>query len=198
MTTATAALPSIPSDWGPKPKRTPRLLTLEEFRRKYSGREDGYKYEFSNGIVQKSPGATNIHQFHIVDNIMERFRATTAFKQGDRLAPEIEQMTIPGHLRRPDLALLSHGKVSRNDESISGFVVEIISPNDKHDDIVKKRREYFRAGVKVVWQIAPVEQTVSVYTSPTKVAICEGDEKVSAAPAVPDLSMSVAEIFAKL
>jgi hypothetical protein len=40
--------------------------------------------------------------------------------------------------------------------------------------------------------------TVSVYTSPTKVAICEGDEKVGAAPAVPDLSMSVAEIFAKL
>jgi len=30
----------------PKPKSAPRRLTLEEFRRKYSDREDGFKYEF--------------------------------------------------------------------------------------------------------------------------------------------------------
>lgn len=99
-------------------------------------------------------------------------------------------------MRKPDLALLSRAQILHRDEYVSGFVVEIISPTDRHDDIVRKRREYFAAGVQVLWQIAPVEKTVSVYTSPTQVTVREGDAVCSAAPAVPYLEMTAEEVFA--
>ena len=75
--------------------------------------------------------------------------------------------------------------------------IEIISPTDNYLKVNKKLREYFKAGVKVVWQIVPEEQTVYVYTSPTKVTICEGDTVCSAAPVVTDFTIPAKDIFVK-
>lgn len=180
-----------------KLKRTPRVLTLEQFRRRYSDREDGYKYEFDNGIIEKSPSQMRVKQFHIVDNLTEAFRDTSAFRHGARLATEIEQLTSPVQVRRPDLAYLTRSKIQHADESVSEFVSEIISPTDNYLKVNKKLREYFKAGVKVVWQIVPEEQTVYVYTSPTKVTICEGETICNAAPVVPDFTIAAKDIFIK-
>lgn len=198
MTTeATATAPVKTQKGEPKLKRTPRVLTLEQFRRRYSDREDGYKYEFNNGLIEKSPSQMKVTQFHIVDNLTEAFRKTSAFQQGARLATEIEQLTSPVQLRRPDLAYLTRTKIQHDDESVSEFVVEIISPTDSYLKVNKKLREYFKAGVKVVWQIVPEEQTVYVYTSPTKVTICEGETQYSAAPVVLDFTIAAKDIFIK-
>lgn len=59
MTTVIAPVP-VANGILTKKKRQPRLLTLVEFRRKYSNREDGFKYEFNNGLIEKSPSAMNI------------------------------------------------------------------------------------------------------------------------------------------
>lgn len=198
MTTEATAIAPVKSQNGEaKAKRSPRLLTLEQFRRRYSDREDGYKYEFDNGIIEKSPSHLKVKQFHIVDNLTEAFRKTAAFQQGGRLATEIEQLTSTTQLRRPDLAYLSRKKIQNNDESVSEFVIEIISPTDNYLKVNKKLREYFKAGVKVVWQIVPEEQTVYVYTSPTKVTICEGDMVCSAAPVASDFTIAAKDIFVK-
>lgn len=180
-----------------KVKRAPRVLTLEQFRRRYSNREDGYKYEFNNGIIEKSFSNMTVKQFHIVDNLIENFRKTTAFKSGRRLAAEIEQMTSAIQLRRPDLAYLTRSKIQTADESVSEFVIEIISATDSYLKVSKKLREYFKADVRVVWQIVPEEQSVQVYTSPTQVTICEGETLCSAAPVVPDFQMAAKDIFVK-
>jgi Uma2 family endonuclease len=173
------------------------LITLEQFRRRYSDREDGYKYEFNNGVIEKSPSQMKVKQFHIVDNLAEAFRKTSAFQQGGRLATEIEQLTSPTQLRRPDLAYLTRAKIQHDDESVSEFVIEILSPTDNILKVNRKLREYFKAGVKVVWQIMPESQEVYVYTSPTKVTICEGDTPCSAAPVVPDFEIAAKDIFVK-
>ncbi len=198
MTTeATATAPAKSQNKEVKPKRAPLPLTLEQFRRRYSNREDAYKYEFNNGVIEKSPSQTKVEQFHIVDNLTEAFRKTSAFQHGARLATEIEQLTSAVQLRRPDLAYLTRAKIQQDDESVSDFVVEIISPTDSYLKVSKKLREYFKAGVKVVWQIVPEEQTVYVYTSPTKVTICEGDTVCSAAPVVSDFTIAAKDIFVK-
>ena len=139
----------------------------------------------------------NVKQFHIVDNLIESFRTTAAFKSGGRLAAEIEQMTSISQLRRPDLAYLTRTKIQTEDESVSEFVIDIISPTDNYLKVNKKPREYFKAGVQVVWQISPEEQSVHVYTSPTQVTICEGETICSAAPVVPDFQIAAKDIFVK-
>ena len=175
--------------------RPPRLMTLAEFRRRYSNREDGFKYEFNKGIIEKTQNKMRITQYHIVKNLTRHFVKTEAYKNGSELAIEVEQLTGREQVRRPDLCLVPAQKLTAKDETISGFAIEITSPTDRLEDIQRKRREYFRAGVQVVWQIDPTDQSVSVYTSPVDVKICEGAAVCSAAPALPDFEMTAEQIF---
>ena len=199
MTTATATQQTpLSNEVKRKVKSVPRPLTLEEFRRKYADREDGYKYEFKKGEVIKTPNAMNIKQFHIVKNITRRFSQTRAYAKGDELGSEVEQITLPERMRRPDLCYIPSEKLKKLDESISEFVIEIISPSDKLEDVEDKLHEYFEAGVKVVWQIRPRTQSIHVYTSPTTVTICTGDRVCSAAPVLPDFEMKAGEVFGKV
>ncbi len=177
--------------------RRPRFLTLAEFRRKYADREDGFKYEYNQGIIEKYLGNMNIKQYHIVKNLTRRFTQTAAYVQGAELGIEVEQLTAADKMRRPDLCLIPSQKLADTDESISEFVIEITSPTDKADDIQRKRREYFQAGVQVLWQVDPADQSVSVFTAPTLVKICEGNSICSAMPVLTDFEMTAADIFKK-
>lgn len=196
MTTATA-IPQTPlsSETKRKVKSAPRLLTLEEFRRKYANREDGYKYEFKDGIIIKSPSNINPKQLFIVKNLNRRFTKTSAYANGAELIAEVDQLTAPTRQRRPDLSLWTAERIETGEESVSEFVIEIISPTDKLEDVEDKLHEYFEAGVKVVWQIRPRTQSVHVYTSPTSVTICTGDRVCSAAPVMPDFELTAGEVF---
>ena len=73
-------------------KKVPRLMTLAEFRRRYSDRKDGFKYEFNKGIVEKTLRKMKMHQYHIVNNISRRFTKTAAYASGDALASEVERL----------------------------------------------------------------------------------------------------------
>ena len=67
-------------------------------------------------------------------------------------------------------------------EVIPDFVMEVISTNDKPYKIEEKITEYFKAGIKVVWNIYPEPGLVYVYTSRKQVQICMDDDICSAAP----------------
>ena len=194
MTTA-AGIPQAQQNGGTKPKRPARSLSLEEFRRKYADREDGFKYEFINGKVIKSPGQMNPKQLFIVKNLNRRFVQTKAYEQGGELIAEVDQLTAPARQRRPDLSYWSAARIADGIDTVSEFVLEIISPTDKLEDVEEKLHEYFEAGVKVVWQIRPKSQAVHVYTAPTRVSICTGESICSAAPVLPDFEITAQEVF---
>lgn len=181
----------------PPAKPAPRTITLTDFRKRYGSREDGFKYEFNKGRVEKYKSNINAQHAHIIRNLNRRFAKTSAYTAGSELIAEMDQLTGVDQQRRPGISLWSDAKIRTADERVSEFVIEIISLTDKHEDIVVKRREYFRAGVRVAWYISPADQTVSVYLSPTDVTVCEGPALCSAAPVLPDFTMSAAEVFQK-
>ncbi len=101
-------------------------------------------------------------------------------------------------MRRPYIAYITdeQGKKANNGEDIiSEFVIEVISTNNKPYQIEKKITEYFKAGVKVVWNIYPEPQLVYVYTSRKQVQICMDDDICSAAPVLPEFEVKISEIF---
>jgi Uma2 family endonuclease len=49
--------------------------------------------------------------------------------------------------------------------------------------------------VQAIWWVYPLYKEVYVYTSPKTVIICTDDDVLSAAPALPELTMTVAELF---
>jgi hypothetical protein len=70
---------------GQKPK-TAKMITKEQFPRRYSNREDGFKYEFNQGIVEKTTG-TNQQQATIQGVIFRFFIKTKIFQDGGLYTP---------------------------------------------------------------------------------------------------------------
>jgi len=197
MSTTAASQAVLPANTPPQQPKEKKVLTLQSFRRRYSEREDGYKYEYNEGEIEKTESKMKVSQFYIVNNLTRRFTQTKAFAKGDALAIETEQITLPNRLRRPDLHYLAVQKIKTGDESISDFVIDIISEHDNIKKVYRKLEEYFAAGVKVVWLIFPDLDQVHVYTSIFDITICKGDKVCSAAPVLPDFGMTASEVFAK-
>ena len=195
MTTATSVQKSVSGIT--KTKRV-RHLTLNQFWEKYSNREDGYKYEFNNGIVEKTPRRMKIKELHISKNIKRAFTQTETYKNGGELFEEVDIETLPEQGRRPDMVYLSNEEIKKGDNyALPKFVIEVISDTDSVNRVNEKLLEYFEVGVLVVWHIFPNQQMVYVYTSVTNVVICRGDAVCSAAPAIPDFHISAIDIFKK-
>jgi Uma2 family endonuclease len=184
----------------PKPKapvRQPRRVSKARFLKEYADREDGYKYEWNDGVIEKYQGM-NQQQAFIQAIILRYFIQTQIFKNGGLFTAETNMDTSSFQLRRPDLAIYTAEQLQRmklGENQIAPWVAEVISPSDNANKINSKLDEYFLAGVQVVWHIFPESKQVYVYTSPESVTICRGQTVCSAAPALPDLTISADALF---
>ena len=70
-----------------------------------------------------------------------------------------------------------------------------VSSNDQLNIVEDKIIEYFKAGVKVIWNILPKQKTVYIYTSRTNVKICIENEICSAEPVLNGFEIAVNNIF---
>ena len=78
-----------------------------------------------------------------------------------RLAPTV--------FRAPDVAFISWGRIPGGPlseaalaEVVPDLAVEVLSPSNTKAEMSRKRREYFEAGVRLVWEVDPRTRTVSV------------------------------------
>ena len=173
-------------------------VSLEDFLRLYANTEDGYKYEWNNGQIEKTKGM-NQEQGTIQDILMRLFCNTKTFQEGGLYLAETDMKTSATQLRRPDLAIYlanQRKKMVNGENQIAIWVGEIISDTDKANKINKKIEEYFKAGVQVVWNIYPASNQVHVYTAVDEVTICKGERICSGQPALADFDISAATLFA--
>ncbi|MBK8988860.1 MAG: Uma2 family endonuclease [Chloroflexi bacterium] len=107
----------------------------------------------------------------------------------------------PDTIRAADILFISHERLAQ--ASPNSFldvppelVVEILSPSDRWNDVRRKLREYFAAGVNVVLIIEPDEQTVSVYRAPTALQELTGTAVLTLDDILPGFRCVVADLFA--
>lgn len=168
--------------------------TLEEFLQWET--EDGFKYEWNDGEIIKFKGMDK-KEMYIFDLLLELLIEKGLKKQGS-LIPEQNVMLTGIQMRRPDIAYFSKVQIQNGrygKDEIPEFVIEIISTYDNLNRVEEKITEYFKAGVKVVWNILPEQKLVYVYTSRKQVQICMDDDICSAAPVLPEFEVKVSEIF---
>lgn len=169
--------------------------TLEEFL--VWEPSDGFKYEWNDGEIIQFTGMKK-EQLYIYDILNHLFIKKGYWESGTLVAEQEVQLSGI-QMRRPDIAYFTKEQIkrSRNSENvIPEFVIEIISNNDQINQLEKKITEYFKAGVRVVWNIIPEEHVVYVYTSRKSVKICTDDDICSAAPVLPDFAITANELFA--
>ena len=158
---------------------------------------DGFKYEWNDGELIKFTGMKK-KQYYIYDVLNLLFIEKGYFKNGSLMA-EPGVMLTGIQMRRPDIAYFTREQVYQGRDGIDvipEFVIEIISETDQLYKIEDKLTEYFKAGVKIVWNIVPNHEIVYVYTSRKNVTICTDDDICSAASVLPDFEIRVNEMFA--
>jgi Uma2 family endonuclease len=76
--------------------------------------------------------------------------------------------------------------------------VEVLSESNTADEMARKRREYFAAGVRLVWQVAPLTRTVEVYTAPEQVTVLHEEDTLEGGAVLPGFALPLREFFAEL
>ena len=105
--------------------------------------------------------------------------------------------------RRPDVAFVSAARwpldralpETGDWDVVPDLAVEVISPNDIFKDVLAKVREYFHYGVQMVWVVAPEEQQVYVYDSPTHIRILTGQDELPGGEVVPGFRLPLVHLF---
>jgi len=138
-------------------KRSPKPITWETFQRKYLNRENSWKYEWVNGIVEKTKRFMYQEQFFILYNLRTLFNELLFQKKlSGALEPEIDTFFLEKVHRRPDMAWFSKEQIitmGKGENQIPKFVIEIISKNDTARAVQGKLKNYRDADVQVIWQI---------------------------------------------
>jgi Uma2 family endonuclease len=178
----------------------PKRITWLEFEKKYLIREDSFKYEWVNGLIEKTPRNMDQKQQFIYSNLSD-FLTNLRFagKANGRLLAEVDTFFIGDTHRRPDIAYFSDEQLksmAQDMNQVPKFVVEIISTKDQINLVHKKMRDYRDAEVEVIWHIFPLLNEIHIYNGLT-MNICTGEMMCSAESVIPHFKLSVNQIFKK-
>lgn len=88
------------------------------------------------------------------------------------IGPDGPVRTLPRNVRMPDVCYVSYERLPPREEEpgkvlevAPELVVEVLSDSNTKAEMDRKLREYFAAGVRLVWYINPRTKTAEVYTA---------------------------------
>ena len=104
-------------------------------------------------------------------------------------------------VRYPDVAVLRFGRL-HNEELPDGhinnapdLVAEVVSPNDRIDDLERKLQDYRRAGVRLVWLVFPALRIARVHRPDRTITELAETEHLTGEGVLPGFSLLVADLF---
>ena len=180
---------------------TKTLLTVEEYTALQE--PEGVRYELSAGELIVTPSPSYFHN-EIRDELNSRLRAFVKSRKLGGVTGETDMKLAHDVVRRPDVAFISAERLRGIDRHkvpvplSPDFVIEIVSENDRADDLILKVTQYLAAGTRAVWLLYPTTRLVYRYV-PGKL-----DPEVRSADAghtfdepelLPGFSIPLAEIF---
>jgi Uma2 family endonuclease len=110
-----------------------------------------------------------------------------------------------GLVRIPDVAFASWDRFPDRKvpkEPIPGLApdlaIEVLSESNTRPEMKRKRRDYFDAGVRLVWEVDPKRRRVSVYTPDGSVTVLKESQRLEGGDVLPGLTLELSELFAEL
>jgi Uma2 family endonuclease len=147
---------------------TKTLLTIEQ----YAALDEpvGVRYELSQGDLIVTPSANYFHN-DIRDRFNARLRAFLEANPCGNVISELDMTLGADIVRRPDVAFIRKEHLDGIDlERVPlpiapDLAIEIVSKNDRADDLNLKVSQYLQAGVQAVWLFYPTTQLAYRYVS---------------------------------
>ncbi len=180
-----------------KTKKAPKKLSVKDFLLLQQETEEVFEYE--NGVLIPTTSMKNRERI-IVSNILRAFAQTKAYKELAELLPETDCWLTETQMRRLDIAFFTRAQIkaaAEGENPVPVFVIEIISINDSINHVEGKVKEYFEAGISLVWHIFPDLQMVRISKNPKEAHHYFEKDAFDASPVIKDLKMNVEELFAK-
>lgn len=106
----------------------------------------------------------------------------------------------PDTVRGPDVALYNDAATFEELHPKYGEVppllaVEILSPGDRPGKVMRKIKDYLRAGVGLVWLIDPETRNVTVYQPGREPSLVEQDQELAGEDVLPGFSCLAGDFF---
>src|SRR5580765_1311541 len=113
---------------------------------------------------------------------------------------------LKGLVRIPDVSFFCWDKLPGGvlpsepiPDLLPDLAVEVLSENNTPEGMERKLREYFLAGVRLVWMIDPLKRTAAVYTAPdAPAATLDETQALDGGKVLPGFKLPLAELFARL
>ena len=109
-----------------------------------------------------------------------------------------------GRIRFPDAGFISWERLPGQElpevpilDAAPDLAIEIISKGNTHREMDLKLKDYFNAGVRLVWFIYPKTQTAVVYTSPTSKKELSRDQALDGGKVLPGFTLPLKALFVK-
>lgn len=110
-----------------------------------------------------------------------------------------------GLIRLPDVAFISWDRLPGRrvpktpiPELAPDLAIEVLSRSNTRAEMSRKRQEYFKAGVQLVWEIDPEKRVVTVYTSLDESRELRDSDVLDGGQVLPEFSLSLPVLFGEL
>jgi Uma2 family endonuclease len=81
---------------------------------------------------------------------------------------------------------------------VPNLAVEVLSKGNTPGEMAIKRKEYFDAGVDLIWEVDPRKRTIAVYTSSTDVVTLGIDDTLDGGSILPGFQLALKDLFGEL
>jgi Uma2 family endonuclease len=111
---------------------------------------------------------------------------------------------IPNLVRIPDVGFVLRDRLKGGlplepvPLLVPDLAVEVLSASNTPREMDRKRREYFEAGVRLVWCVDIRARTVEVYTSPDDPRVLTEQQTLDGGEVLPGFSLPLGTLFAEL
>jgi Uma2 family endonuclease len=111
---------------------------------------------------------------------------------------------LPNQVRIPDVCFISWRHFPNRQlppEPIPALApdlaIEVLSKSNTEQEMQRKLRDYFAAGVRLVWYIDPRARSAKSYTGETQVVEVAESQSLSGGDVLPGFELPLSELFAK-
>jgi Uma2 family endonuclease len=108
----------------------------------------------------------------------------------------------PGLVRAPDVSFIAWERfpnrelpAERVPNLAPDLAVEVLSEGNTEAEMERKLREYFDAGVRLVWYLDPETRTARAFTSPTDVRVLAESDTLDGGAVLPGFRLSIRDWF---
>lgn len=177
------------------------LLTVQD----YAALEEpvGERYELSNGELIVTPSASYFHNA-IRDNFHDPLRAFVKERSLGGVTSETDFVLTGEVVRRPDVAFIRADRLKGVDLDQSplpiapDLAIEVVSKDDRADDLMLKVSQYLQAGAQAVWLMYPKTHLAYRYIPgklDPEVRAAKAGDKFEEPELLPAFSIPLAAVF---